>query len=289
MMEPTLRINLGQHWKDLGDSALKQTTLPALQGRFKIGFKKMARRLPFRDPRTVARDIPGVLDILFPRLAGGLVAALNRTTFTFDGILPLSDEHVAESHLHKAMLFELSVARAERVLQGEDAPSWDEVLAVAVERQRQHFDAKVPDQLEQIDIDLSEHAANNLVHMLCRVREQHGGSGLSISPSVPGLGWISSGFGDFSLGQILIEVKHIDRNFMARDFRQVLMYWLLKYSASIEGGEDVWAECLLLNPRRNLGLLFNFDEILHSASASSNRVELLELLRSIVGEEPTRR
>lgn len=82
----------------------------------------MARRLPFRDPRTVARDIPGVLDILFPRLTGGLVAALNRTTFTFEEINPLSDEQVAETHLHKAMLFELSMARAERILKGENEP-----------------------------------------------------------------------------------------------------------------------------------------------------------------------
>lgn len=249
----------------------------------------MARRLPFRDPRTVARDIPGVLDILFPRLTGGLVAALNRTMFTFDGISALSNENLAASELHKAMLFELSVARAERILQGEAAPNWEEVLAVAVKRQRLHFDAKVPEKLEQIDLDLSEHAASNLVQMLSRTQEQQIGSDLSISPLVPGLGWISSGFGDFSLGHILIEVKHTDRNFTARDFRQVLMYWLLKYSASIERSEDIWTECLFLNPRRNSGLLFNFDEVLHSASASSNRVELLELLRSIVGEEPTRR
>ncbi|RED13919.1 hypothetical protein [Pontivivens insulae] len=249
----------------------------------------MAKRLPFRDPRTVARDIPGVLDILFPRLTGGLVAALNRTVFTFDGISAVSNEKLAASELHKAMLFELSVARAERILQGEPAPNWEEVLAVAVKRQRRHFDAKVPDKLEQVDLDLSEHAASNLVQMLRRTQDQQTGSDLLISPLIAGLGWISSGFGDFALGHILIEVKHTDRNFTARDFRQVLMYWLLKYSASIERSEDVWTACLLLNPRRNSGLLFNFDEVLHSASASSNRVELLELLRSIVGEEPTRR
>ncbi len=245
----------------------------------------MASRLPLRDPRTVARDIPGVLDILFPRLTGGLVAALNRTMFTFDEIEPLSDARVAESHLHKSMLFELSMARAERLLESGKEPRWDDVLAVAVERQRKHFDAEIPDQLEQVDIDLSEHAANNLVHMLCRVREQHEGSEFLISPTIPGLGWIASGFGDFSLGGILIEVKHTDRNFRSGDFRQVLMYWLLKYSATIERDEDVWAKCLLLNPRRNAGLCFNFDEVLYSASASSNRVELLELLRSIIGED----
>lgn len=67
------------------------------------------------------------------------------------------------------------------------------------------------------------------------------------------------------------------------------MYWLLKYSASIERGEDVWTECLFLNPRRNSAVLFNFDNVLHSASASLNRVELLELLRSVVGEDLARR
>jgi len=209
--------------------------------------------------------------------------------FSFIDVEPLSDELVNESQLHKAMLFELSMARAERILQGEDEPDWVEVLNVAVERQRQHFDAKIPEELVQQDIDLSSHAAHNLVKMMRSVQEQHPESELCIAPSIPGLGWISSGFGDFAIGKMLIEVKHTDRNFMSRDFRQVLMYWLLKYSASIERGEDVWSECLFLNPRRNAALAFNFDKVLHSASASSNRVELLELLRSVVGEELARR
>ena len=102
---------------------------------------------------------------------------------------------------------------------------------------------------------------------------------------IPGLGWIASGIGDFSLGQILIEVKHTDRNFVAGDFRQVLMYWLLKYAACIETNEVIWADCLLLNPRRNAGLLVNFDYLLRSGSPSSSRVELLELLRSVVGQD----
>ncbi|QDL91083.1 hypothetical protein FDP22_04350 [Paroceanicella profunda] len=249
----------------------------------------MAKRLPFRDPRTVARDIPGVLDILFPRLTGGLVGALNKSMFSFQGIEALSDELVDESQLHKAMLFELSMARAERLLQDDDAPSWDDVLRVAVERQRQHFDAKIPDEIVQHDKELATHAASNLVAMLRSAQEQHPDVTLSIAPPIPGLGWIASGTGDFELGTILIEVKHTDRNFMARDFRQVLMYWLLKYSATIERGEDIWTDCLFLNPRRNSGLLFNFDKVLHSASASSNRVELLELLRSVVGDEFARR
>ncbi len=247
------------------------------------------RRLPFRDPRTVARDIPGVLDILFPRLSGGLVASLNKEMFSFPNLEPLLDKQVEASRLQKAMLFELSVARAEEILDGIDEPSWNDCLAVAISRQRQHYDAKVPDRLEQQDLAIASHAAHNLVKMLRSVCEQHPDQNLQKNPVIPGLGWISSGIGDFSLGSILIEVKHTDRNFVSGDFRQVLMYWMLKYAASIEKNEEVWADCLLLNPRRNSALLFNFDYLIRSASENLSRVEIYELMRSIVGQDFERR
>ena len=63
------------------------------------------------------------------------------------------------------------------------------------------------------------------------------------------------------------------------------MYWVLKYADAIEHDADVWSDCLLLNPRRNSALLINFDKLLQSASDNSNRVELCELLRSIVGRD----
>lgn len=249
----------------------------------------MAPRLPFRDPRTVARDIPGVLDVLFPRLTGGLVASLNRGMFSFPDIVPVPDELIEKSHLQKAMLFELSMARAELILDGSNEPIWDDCLRVATGRQRRHYDAKVPDRLEQCDLDVAHHAAKNLVSMLMSVQEQYPSMQLQKSPLIPGLGWIASGVGDFSLGSILVEVKHTDRNFVSGDFRQVLMYWLLKYASSIEKNDEVWSDCLLLNPRRNSGLLVNFNRLLRSASASSGRIELFELLRSIVGQDFDRR
>lgn len=247
------------------------------------------KRLPFRDPRTVARDIPGVLDMLFPRLSGGLVASLNRQAFTFEGLEPVSNELVDRSQLQKAMLFELAVARAEHILAGEQKPEWEECIQIAAKRQSRHFDAKVPGEVTDCDKSVAEHAAQNLVAMLRSVQEQHPGSQLEATPVIPGMGWVASGIGDFSLGRILIEVKHTGRNFGAGDFRQVLMYWILKYAGAIEHDVDVWSDCLLLNPRRNSALLVNFDTLLESASASSNRVELCELLRSIVGHDLERR
>ncbi len=247
------------------------------------------RRLPFRDPRTVARDIPGVLDILFPRLSGGLVASLNRTAFTFKGLTAVPNDLIEQSALQKAMLFELAIARAERLLSGKLEPDWDDCLQIAARRQGRHYDAKVPAAIAECDMQVAEHAAQNLVAMLQRVKEQHPNFKLEASPTIFGMGWIATGAADFSLGSILIEVKHTDRNFVSGDFRQVLMYWLLKYASSIEGEQDVWSDCLLLNPRRNSALLVNFDKLLSAASASSNRVEVYELLRSIVGYDLERR
>jgi hypothetical protein len=255
----------------------------------RIGLKMALRRLPLRDPRTVARDIPGVLDVLFPRLTGGLIASLNRSLFSFSGIAPVPDKLVEKSHLQKAMLFELSMARAEFQLEGQSEPSWDECLRVSIDRQKWHYDAKVPAQLEQCDLDVASHSANNLVAMLTSLQSQYPDMRLQRSPVIPGLGWISSGVGDFSLGSFLIEVKHTDRNFLSRDFRQVLMYWLLKYAACVEKQDAVWSDCVLLNPRLNSGLLVNFSLLLGSASANSSRVELFELLRTMVDRDLDRR
>lgn len=246
-------------------------------------------RLPTRDPRTVARDIPGVLDVLFPRLTGGLVNALNAKMFSFPHISPIPTEEIENSRLQKAMVFELSMARAESQLRDGQAASWEDCLTVASRRQRRHFDARIPESLEPDDILVADHAARNLVAMLNSVQRQRPSVNLEHAPLIPGLGWVASGTGDFAIGSTLIEVKHTERNFGAGDFRQVLMYWLLRYARTIENDRDVWSEVLLLNPRRNAALLINYDYLLRTASASSNRVELVELLRSAVGQDFDRR
>lgn len=251
----------------------------------KIGRKMSLERLPLRDPRTVARDIPGVLDVLFPRLSGGLVSSLNRKMFSFSGIKPISDTLVEHSKLQKAMLFELAIVRAEGILSGHSAPSWEDCLRIATERQAKHYDAKIPEKLDQWDVYIASHAARNLVAMLQRVGRQRPEAQLERSPVIPGLGWIASGAGDFAIGGMLVEVKHTDRNFVSGDFRQILMYWILKYSAAIDNEADIWSECLLLNPRRNAALLVKFDYLLRSASANLGRVELFELLRAVVGQD----
>jgi len=237
----------------------------------------------------VARDIPGVLDVLFPRLTGGLVASLNKKMFSFENIIAIPESLIEQTQLQKAMVFELSVARAEGILRGDDVANWDKYLRFATQRQSRHYDANIPGALNEGDIAIAEHAAQNLISMLTSVQAQRPGMALEQSPVIPGLGWVASGNGDFVLGSTLIEVKHTERNFGAGDFRQVLMYFLLKYAKSVESSDEVWSEVILLNPRRNAALLISYDYLLRSASARLDRVELVELLRSAVCQEIERR
>lgn len=246
-------------------------------------------RLSTRDPGTVARDIPGVLDVLFPRLTGGLVHTLNAKMFSYPNIVPVPSEMISQSRLQHAMLFELSMAHAESELLGGMIASWNECLAIASKRQRRHFDARIPEKLEPSDILVADHAARNLVAMLKSVQTQCPSAILEHAPLVPGLGWVASGNGDFAIGSTLIEVKHTERNFGASDFRQVLMYWLLRYARTVETNSTIWSDVLLLNPRRNAAVRVNYNYLLRSASGLLNRIELIELLRSAVGQDFERR
>lgn len=248
-----------------------------------IGQKMSSRRLPIRDPRTVARDIPGIVDAIFPRIRGGLVADLNRSVTHLPDLAPIPDHMVLHSGVQPSMLFEVAVARAEQILLGVKIANWGQCLIEAAARQRKHFDAKIPEGLGAPDIDVAEWAAGNLIAMLKAASEMEGGREIECRPVIPGFGWIASGFGDFSVGNALIEVKHTDRNFVSGDFRQVLLYWLLRYASSLEGDGYAWSHFYLLNPRRNTALHLQFDYLTEVASGGLNRIDIYERLRALVG------
>src|SRR5437899_1338347 len=85
------------------------------------------------DPRTVARDIPGIVDAIFPQLASGVVTHLNRTAFSVLDCAPVPDAFVVKSSLQRAMLFELAVAVGEELIFSQTEIDWDACLAVAVQ------------------------------------------------------------------------------------------------------------------------------------------------------------
>jgi hypothetical protein len=183
------------------------------------------------------------------------------------------------------MLFEVAVAAAEQILNdAQDRVDWGQALAVAVERQRRHFDARLPTGLEEIDKRIALQVAKNLVGMLGEVDFGHSGVLLERSPPIPGYQWISSGVGDFAVGSVLVEVKCTNKNFSSADYRQILMYWLLSFSASIERRGKEFSEIVLLNPRLNRFLRLSFDECIGIAAAGRSKVELLEVFSAMVGE-----
>lgn len=240
-------------------------------------------RLPTNDPRTIARDIPGILDSLFPQLVPGVVAHFNRRASAIEGCIPASQELIDRSALQHAMLFELAVAAGEQLI--SDRPlNWDSCLAIAVARQRRHFDAKVPDSLSSADTDAAETVATNLDKMLRHLQAKAGGSAIVCSPYIPGYQWIASGVGDFALGSQLVEVKCTNKRFSSSDYRQILMYWLLSYAASIEKGSTEWESAILLNPRLNLVLKLPFREVIDITSGGRSKVEIVATFSSMVGD-----
>ena len=245
-------------------------------------------RLSSKDPRTVARDIPGIFDALFPQLIPGVVAHFNRMAISFADCRALPDKLVRASALNRAMLFEVAFARGEQLIAGIEEADWDTCLKNAVERQRLFFDAKVPDSLTAADETVADWVAKNLVSMLNRIQATAKNHPLVHSPNIPGYQWIASGCGDFSFGTKIIEVKCTSKHFSASDYRQIVMYWLLSYASSIESETPEWANGILINPRLNYVFELSFDEIVAVIGAGRTKVELLELFSSMVGEHTLR-
>lgn len=237
------------------------------------------------DPRTVARDIPGIFDEIFPQLTPGTVAHFNS----------LADEIKVElippalllaSKLQRAMLFELGCSVGEALLENA-VIDWDKCFSVALERQRAFYDAALPDSLLEHDKTVAEIIGRNLVASLRDISDKLQ-QPIVFRPPVPGLEWISTGCGDFSAGVTLIEVKCTNRKFSAADYRQVAIYWLLSYAASIEGRGMEWRDFILLNPRLGFSVSLCFDNFLSAISSGRTKVDILQLFMSLVGSRFTR-
>lgn len=241
-------------------------------------------RLPMKDPRTVARDIPGIFDIIFPQLSSGAVAYFNKNSVASTDLQGIQDEDVKKSNLKRAMLFEIANVRGEQILNGHKVANWDECLQIATERQSRHYNVTIPEALTVSDIFVAEGVGQNLVLMLNEINIENLEPGIVYSPEIYGYQWITSSVGDFAVSDKLIEVKCTSRNFGSADYRQVLMYWLLSYAAALSHDKQEWKTVALINPRLNHKVELSFDEIIRVTSAGKTKVQILELFSSIVGD-----
>lgn len=239
----------------------------------------MTRR-PLFDPRTVAREIPGLFDSVFPQLTPGVVSAFNRHA-EWGLCEPIPPEDIAACQLQHALLFELGFAAGELLITSQPL-DWNLCVERAIGRQRRHYDAQIPDAIPEHDREIALFAGNNLAKMLAQVGEARRSSVVA-APPVPGFQWISSGHGDFAVGDALIEIKFSARNFSAADYRQLTMYWLLSYASALESGRQQWGEGILMNPRYGQYIAFDFDEFLRTISAGRTKVEIFTQFAAVVG------
>jgi hypothetical protein len=237
------------------------------------------------DPRSVAREIPGIFDEVFPQLTPGIVAHFNSGAVGFE-IKEVPGALLAMSKLQRAMLFELGYSVGERLLT-DAAIDWDECIDATLRRQQAFFDAKLPEKIELHDKTLATIVGGNLAAEL-RAMSAKRGQPLAMRPAIPGLEWIASAQGDFSVGRALIEVKCTAKRFSASDYRQVAIYWLLSYAAAIEGRGEEWQEFVLLNPRSGVAVSMRFAPFLSAIGSGRTKVDILQLFQSLVGSRLTR-
>ncbi len=240
-------------------------------------------RLPVKDPRTVARDIPGICDLLFPQLLPSIITYLNRQAKSISACEPVSSILINKTSTNAAMLFEVAYARTEQAMNGEINENWESCLNIALKRQSKYFDAKLPDELTENDLNVARKTSLNLVTAL-RHFELKSGYSIIVSPDIPGFQWISKGSGDFAVGNNLIEVKCTSKNFGSADYRQLLIYWLLSFAGSLEGKCSEWKTGTLLNPRLNKYIEIEFNELISVSAVGRSKLEILELFESIVSD-----
>ncbi|MFG0639956.1 hypothetical protein [Delftia sp. WSY_22] len=233
------------------------------------------------DPRTVARDIPGILDEIFPQLTSSSVTFIN-TNISYIPIATVPQQLLSRTKIQKAMLFELAYTVGEHLLQGSSSIDWAACFAETVNRQRVYFDAKLPAYLEKDDQTIAEVVGRNLADALNAMSKERKEE-IVIRPFIHGLEWVSSGRGDFSVGRTLVEVKCTEKRFSSADYRQVAIYWLLSYAASIEGCGEEWESFVLLNPRRGEKLTMSFKALLSTVGGDRNKVDILLLFQSLIG------
>jgi len=238
------------------------------------------------NPRSVAREIPGIFEAIFPQLIPGTVAHLNRDSYCVSECKPVPKELVQQSSLQKSMLFEIAVVIAEESIHGECDVDWKKCLERAIGRQKRYYDARIPSELTKVDKHIADIVSKNLLSILNNLRysSKDDPEDILVAPKIPGFRWIANGEGDFSIGSMIIEVKCTNKRFAAADYRQIILYWLLDYISSIEKGSPEWTHGTLVNPRLNHVVTFLFSDIVKLISGNRSLIELVELFRALIEE-----
>lgn len=241
------------------------------------------KKLDMIDPRTVARDIPGFFEVVFPGLTPGLVAHFNATARSVK-YETVTDEQVRRSSLNPALLFEVACVRTDKLIKhSPDADVARLCLDEAWTRQSKFYDSRYVESIGDEDWGLARIVSSSLYGML-RELSQEDADGIVIRPPIRGCQWIASSAGDYSIGECLIEVKCSSGNFSGADYRQVLMYWILSLIADMEGRGRAWSNAVLVNPRRGLVVDLDIPSFLPIVGRGATNVEMMQRFLAAIGE-----
>lgn len=98
------------------------------------------------------------------------------------------------------------------------------------------------------------------------------------SPRIDGCGILGSCQGDIAVGETLVEVKTVDRNFSSKDIRQTIIYLALDYLS----GARRWKAAILFNPKRSFIAKFDPNEFILYASAGRSVGQVYREIESLL-------
>ena len=123
------------------------------------------------------------------------------------------------------------------------------------------IDDKIP--LNELEVKAAIELANRLLKMIKIISPKN--SPIEFDPSFAGCGALAKSNGDILAETLLIEVKSVDRNFRATDFRQLMTYLF----QDLASGKSKIQEIGVVNPRRGIFYKANVEQFIFDTSATS--------------------
>ena len=103
---------------------------------------------------------------------------------------------------------------------------------------------------------------------------------VDFAPKIPGAGTLSSCEADLAVGETLVEVKTVSRNFRSSDLRQLLVYLALDWARV----QPSWNKGCLFNPRRAVWADFPVDWLVRRLSGRTASETFSDLVDALAGD-----
>lgn len=232
--------------------------------------------------RSLASSFPGFWGELLPLLTPAFVRLFNeayRTSlkdYTGEPLNPIPigtdirhHDLVAELGFHLARLSHDTGNKLERLVQDEQMRVIAYEATIELIKSYEGSRKYANFQLNDAEWDEAILLAEQYINLLAMYTEEEV---IEYWPVIPGAGFLSSCRADLSVGNILFEVKTVNRNIAGKDLRQLLVYLALQSAT----GERRWEEAGFFNPRRRLVYLFPIDHLIFRISGGRASGEVFQ-------------